>query len=827
MELSLYPPQQTSRDALVEALQSQGAALDSSDMGTGKTLKAVEVAKTMHLTPLVVCPKTVVGDWRRTLVGQGCSPHDVVTWETIRRGSTSYLSRRGKKGFDWKVAKESSLLIFDEVHKAKGIKTLNANMLIAAKRQGYKILMLSATAAEDPREMRAIGFALNLHSLKNFWNWAQDWGCFFDTFNSLQFPSSAQHRLIELNKLIYPSRGHKLFKEDLGDRFQECRIIQDPIQFTNQKAIENLMEELEPELEILENRREADGDDALAITKILRLRQEIELLKVPEIVDMIHEGREAGNSMAVFLNFTETINAISRRVKEKHIFIQGGQTEKERRNSIDAFQKNEVRVALVNIAAGGVGTSLHDTDGKFPRMALISPTYNAKDFHQTLGRIDRLGGMSESVQRILVADKTIEEKIVSRMMEKIENISLLHAQNDVSNTTMSNSTPSTPSIQEEDAEHAEYSPSSLKYVASCPGYKPEESTNEAAEMGTRIHNALETGDWSKLKNDYENSLTQGCRNAEDAIFRLHGITRLVHEVTDFKEIRLTMKLIDHTTFGTCDRLVLMDNPEEAVQIDYKTGLGKIDEPLNNWQSKAYTVGAFQKFPQLKKITFYFIACRRDEILSGEFSRDDVPQLIEELSGVIRNAKEVRSCFDSIDSALLSPQALVCNYCENSGRCPAVAKMAVDVARKYAPGDSKIEALPEMHGSNITDPEVMRELLDIAPILKKAVSGWEHRGRQMALEEGIEIPGYEVQERSGRRSITSALAAYGVIKDIVDIEDFLDGIDSFPVTKYEKLIASKAPRGGKKERVAEAMAELSKLGAIKKTSGSKYLSKSKK
>ena len=105
-------------------------------------------------------------------------------------------------------------------------------------------------------------------------------------------------------------------------------------------------------------------------------------------------------------------------------------------------------------------------------MALISPTYNAKDFHQTLGRIDRLGGMSESVQRILVADKTIEEKIVSRMMEKIENISLLHAQNDVSNTTMSNSTPSTPSIQEEDAEHAEYSPSSLKYVASCPGYKP-------------------------------------------------------------------------------------------------------------------------------------------------------------------------------------------------------------------------------------------------------------------------------------------------------------------------------------------------------------------
>ena len=284
-------------------------------------------------------------------------------------------------------------------------------MLIAAKRQGYKILMLSATAAEDPREMRAIGFALNLHSLKNFWNWAQDWGCFFDTFNSLQFPSSAQHRLIELNKLIYPSRGHKLFKEDLGDRFQECRIIQDPIQFTNQKAIENLMEELEPELEILENRREADGDDALAITKILRLRQEIELLKVPEIVDMIHEGREAGNSMAVFLNFTETINGISRRVKEKHIFIQGGMKEKERRNSIDAFQKNEVRVALVNIAAGGGRVCTIQTENL--RMALIFRPTTQKTFTKPLVGLIGLGYVRIGAR--ILADKTSEEKIVSQI----------------------------------------------------------------------------------------------------------------------------------------------------------------------------------------------------------------------------------------------------------------------------------------------------------------------------------------------------------------------------------------------------------------------------
>jgi len=819
MALILYPAQKVAHSALTKALTHQQSALDSSDTGTGKTLKAVEVAKTLGLTPFVICPKTVIASWESTLLGQGVVG-DVFNWEKLRTGNTVHISRKGKKGFNWELPKET-LIIFDECHKAKGVRTLNANMVIAAKRQGYKILMLSATAAEDPREMRALGYALGLHNLSNFWNWAQNWGCEFDRWKSLQFPQRNRGKLKELNKLIYPSRGHRLTRDDLGDHFQVTRIVTDPIRFGKKSKIKSLFEELEPEIAKLESRRDGDGDEPIVLTKILRLRQEIELLKVPDLAEMVSEAREAGNAVVVFLNFTDSIEALSRRLTEHHAFIQGGQTKSDRDRAIENFQSGSINIILCNTAAGGVGVSLHDTTGKSPRIALISPTYNAKDFHQCLGRVDRLGGMSESVQRILVAEETIETKIVTAMMAKIENLKLLHAKNDVDNTTTMTTAPKEPAVDEEEA-HAEFGPSSIKMSAHCPGYEGESGTNPAAEMGTRIHEALETGDWSKL-NDYESSLAQGCRNAEEAIFKHHGYD--ISVLDDYKEIRLTLQLRGEETFGTCDRLTV--NGAEAVQIDYKTGQMAIDEPQDNWQAKAYALGAFQRFPQLEAVHFYFIACRRDEILFHTFKREDMDEIVHAISGVIKRAKKVRACFSKANPAELIPQLKICNYCKNAGRCPSLAKLSVDTAKKYAPTSMDFLSMPEeVHGSTCEDPQTIADMMKVVPIIKKWAAGVEYAARRMAIEEGIEIPGYEIKERKGRRSITSALAAYGAIKDEVAIEDFLDGIDKFPVGKMEKLVSDMAPRGQKKERVSEVMSELHRLGVIEHGKDSQFLSEVK-
>ena len=127
-----------------------------------------------------------------------------------------------------------------------------------------------------------------------------------------------------MNKLIYPEKGHKLTREDLGDHFQTTRIISDPIRFGKKSKIDGLFKELEPEIKKLEARKDGDGDEPIVLTKILRLRQEIELLKVPDIADMILEAREAGNAVAVFLNFTDSIDApLSKTKRKSHIYPRG------------------------------------------------------------------------------------------------------------------------------------------------------------------------------------------------------------------------------------------------------------------------------------------------------------------------------------------------------------------------------------------------------------------------------------------------------------------------------------------------------------------------
>jgi SNF2 family DNA or RNA helicase len=67
-------------------------------------------------------------------------------------------------------------------------------------------------------------------------------------------------------------------------------------------------------------------------------------------------------------------------------------------------------------------------------MSLISPTFNVKDYIQTLGRIHRVGAKSPVVQRVLVASKTIEEKIVDKLEKKRLALDTLHAQQRTPNT---------------------------------------------------------------------------------------------------------------------------------------------------------------------------------------------------------------------------------------------------------------------------------------------------------------------------------------------------------------------------------------------------------
>jgi SNF2 family DNA or RNA helicase len=305
-------------------------------------------------------------------------------------------------------------------------------MLISAK--GRYNLLLSATAAEDPTEMRALGYLLGLFpDPKLFFAWAKRHGCEYDMWKNLQFKASARDAVLrELNRQIYPGRGHKVTRDEMREFFQETHIVTEPMDFGDAGRIAKIYAEMEDELQLLDEARQNDSDNAGAaqLVAVLRARQEVELLKIPVLVDLIDEYLSGHFSVAVFLNFDASISALADKLfaRRPHKIprIWGSQNDKEREDAIRSFQTNESRVIICNVAAGGVGVSLHDQHGGFPRVALISPSWNAKDLIQVTGRVDRAGGKSPTLQRILFAADTVEDKIRAALNKKLANLRTLH-----------------------------------------------------------------------------------------------------------------------------------------------------------------------------------------------------------------------------------------------------------------------------------------------------------------------------------------------------------------------------------------------------------------
>ena len=156
--------QQVVADSFIDCLFRRQNTLDSSHTGCGKTVVACYIAKVMKYPVAVICPKAVITSWKRELAEFGIEPVFVLNYEKIRTGNTKFMSRKGKKIFKWKLPR-NTMVFMDEIHKAKGPFTLNAQLLISLVLQKFRVHGMSATASESPVEMRALGFCLGLHSL--------------------------------------------------------------------------------------------------------------------------------------------------------------------------------------------------------------------------------------------------------------------------------------------------------------------------------------------------------------------------------------------------------------------------------------------------------------------------------------------------------------------------------------------------------------------------------------------------------------------------------------------------------------------------------------
>jgi len=118
---TLFPAQQKIADLFTNRLLQGQSTLDTSDMGTGKTVVAAWLAHEYRALGIdthkiaVICPKSVIPSWDRELREMGVKPLFILNYEKIRTGRTEWMKKVGKKIMQWKLPPKTLVLV-DEIH---------------------------------------------------------------------------------------------------------------------------------------------------------------------------------------------------------------------------------------------------------------------------------------------------------------------------------------------------------------------------------------------------------------------------------------------------------------------------------------------------------------------------------------------------------------------------------------------------------------------------------------------------------------------------------------------------------------------------------------
>ena len=426
----LRPWQIDAVSSIVRSIKEYGAAIDGSDTGIGKSYSACGVARELNYNIFIICPKAVKESWRRVIRNHfrmWGKTIGIINYESLKSKNNEFVShKRNKKTlkmeYVWKIPK-NTLFVWDEAQKLKNYNTQNSKLCISAFKNGYKMLFCSATIATNPLELKTVGQCLKLfESERKFYKWAYDHGVEKGRFG-LEFNGTSSD-LTKIHKTVFSTRGIRLSRDSV-ENFPESQVIAECYEMDKQSTsqINKIYKEMKSELSKIKSIAKKTKNSN-ALVALLRARQEVELLKVPVFIEMVEDALENNMSIVIFCNFTATINSLASRLNTNCII--DGEHVKTRQQSIDDFQSDKERIMLVGMSAGGSGLSLHDLNGKHPRLALISPSYSAVLMRQALGRVWRDGAKTKSLQRIVFISNTIEEQVCTRVNQKLNNLDLIN-----------------------------------------------------------------------------------------------------------------------------------------------------------------------------------------------------------------------------------------------------------------------------------------------------------------------------------------------------------------------------------------------------------------
>ncbi|MEX1118294.1 MAG: SNF2-related protein [Terrimicrobiaceae bacterium] len=416
---------------LLDLARRKSGGILADEMGLGKTVQMLAVMEAMPGPCLVVCPSSLVWNWKKE-ANKFLPDMPVLTIEGPDRKArfsqlaearlvvTSYATLR--RDIERYAGVVFSTVVLDEAQHIKNPDSQNARSACAIR--GDSRFILTGTPVENSlRDLWSLfefalpGYLGSRNDFRDRYEGPLQAGLKGTTWERLSRRISP-HMLRRRKANILP---------ELPDKIEQ--VIEIELNDGQKAAYTQLQVAAREKIDTL---RENGGGTARmqALTALLRLRQaccDLRLLgsesatpsaKRVALMELLEEAGDGGHRTLVFSQFTGVLDLIAGDLQERDIaFVRLDGSTRDRQAVVEEFQNNDtIPVFLISLKAGGTGLNLTAAD----TVIHYDPWWNPAAEAQASDRAHRIGQKKVVNVIKLIAKDTVEEKVLRMQISKRE-----------------------------------------------------------------------------------------------------------------------------------------------------------------------------------------------------------------------------------------------------------------------------------------------------------------------------------------------------------------------------------------------------------------------
>ena len=429
-------PYQKDGFAWIRMLKDNGfGGILADDMGLGKTLQVLAFLLSEKeagqqgeaLRTLIVAPASLVYNWEKEI--RTFTPQLTCTVLAGPAQERRQRIRETEGGSDILITSydllKRDMAAYDGVHFANQIideaqyiknHTTQASQAVRLIDSGFRLALTGTPIENRLSELWSIFDYLMPDFLYKYPQFRSDY----------ELPVVSDHdeaAMDRLRRTVQPFILRRLKKDvlkDLPDKLEETITVH--LEGEQRKLYEAYEERLRLYLD-----GQSEEDFARSkleiLTELTRLRQiccgpelflenyQGENAKKAACLELVRQAVDGGHKVLIFSQFTSVLDSLCEAFREQELSwyrIDGSVSSKDRMQLVEAFAKDQVPIFVISLKAGGTGLNLTAAD----IVIHYDPWWNVAAMNQASDRAHRIGQKNTVTVYQLIAEKTVEERIV-------------------------------------------------------------------------------------------------------------------------------------------------------------------------------------------------------------------------------------------------------------------------------------------------------------------------------------------------------------------------------------------------------------------------------